>query len=1787
MALTPEQKQALLAAANTVANETEPSANTANRIGTLFARIINALGDGVDVNELKAMFLSKTAADTAAEVITFAKGLISVLQAVFQGGIDVAGGATINGGASIDELEVGTDLAVRGNATVAGILHVVAKLIVAAIEAEDITTGNLTVTGVAHFFQMVIDELTSNKGAIIISHANCKADVVVAGSNYYDVFFRATDADGAAIINSWKANDLAICMAFNGLHTGINNNVSNKYYWRKVTSVASNVTRSDGNVYHRIRLSNSGSNYTGGVWPGTETACAITPEAGDNIVQLGYTGTNDAARRSAIIMSAYKTPDTGLTAPSLAFYQDIKDFNLVSRRKTYIDALGASFIGDFSAGTINGVNISDYITNKIAEAVEEATSDLVLQRLDLSNEMSALGADSTGKTLVQQVLTTEVRMYNGSRLVELTTSDVTAGTIAGISATKSVANGVVTLTWTIPSGRYLTSNSTSSGTLLEKYEATISATKEIDGVSQTYVNTFTTKVVRSGAPGVSPTIYQLLPSVTQVVFSKDSTGQAYSTATPSTVSCGYTATTGNTVTKVSKVASSDTTIGGAYHIYYRYIGQGYSTLEGDSGDIPSTGSSIKGIEFVLSTAASANEVADANIFDMECVPFVKDGLNGESPYVADLDNEMDSVSCDDTGYVVAAQSVTTKLSMYLGTVPKTFTVAVKRNGTAMTLGTASAGVTVTFDSSTKVLTVSYATTAKITGKDVFVITLTETSSNTARDLEFKVNGVTGDTYNLKPSADEISAARDSNGNYLVSNSNYYSLTCGYTKKVNGVVSTPSTDVTAQIDSKYNIYFRRRTRSTQAWDANWYRYTYATYRRYLVVTSGYSTSGLNLNTYDAVEFMISTATSSYVNDTNMTESYNIIDRETVNVLADGMNGNSGQEWKLTDYGSKCMVGFDYKIYIALLVGAWKYTNNAGELQTDTQYIYWRLKYADTSLSGTPRNSTWQRITSATNGIYNASVTLDAVTDSSSVNFYTNILGVELQLRGSASTAETVSNARATMFIDLSLQTGAYFKVYEEEKKIEMKVRDMVTGAENFVRRASLTSLDWIDKEWTRMNTLTTIRSRIASHIFRYTSATNSPKLSGDSNTAYCAILSSYITRAAGGVPSAATISKGVTVTSGSTYTMSIWARKQMYYGNRAFGIGESNMTIVGAKAYNSSGSEDSSVTVSIKNDGHYVEFLPTDDEWHLFVVVMQMTAASVAPWYRVWGSADGTFADWLISRPCLRSGNGINTATYRTYIATSTNLLTNSAFGSTDISKWRVGASVTVDGRTYGYSYNGTAVTTEVLIDYIIDRMWNTSVWKNSLLMAGSVDAVNFSAGETTRTSHARTILQEYTPELGTKLQGKTLCFSTYIKRVVKWGDKSYTAGSSTPQYSLGFGIEGMNISITDKSTEDTSAVTYGNTESYTESSVTWKLVRFATSDDEWHRVWIVFTLDSAAATNGFKLRYRVNISNGVADDWAITKPKLEIGSSPTEWVDYTGEEIKTVLKQAGIDIDAMTVKIHGENIILDGTVTNNNGFWVDKDGMMGAKGGFFSGFIRTLPTFITSENFENMFVYADNDDVDATAIWPWLQLTSDSAGTLVSARLANSPSSRTLDLRKSGSSLVFKHWLSNVFSNTYCNLIHLPFIAHSYGAGALSFEGAYRRHSGGSPASGALTMQELYREYARVRSFVGCSIDIYNVDPNGDDIPIIGVYNQYDCMTVQDPTGLKAETISSNQDMLWKVFSLPYGKMIRLKCARMAQSSLFPGNTNSTEVIYWYIEASGDGFTAAMFNFDETDIIKL
>ena len=117
------------------------------------------------------------------------------------------------------------------------------------LNSKSITTEYLTVTKQAHFFELVIDKIKSIGGQMIMTAANCVVDYVKAvdaNGNYlanlddasakaYDIFWLSSDASGRAVTNDWQVNDQAICQSFNNVSTGVNYNVSNKYYWRLVT----------------------------------------------------------------------------------------------------------------------------------------------------------------------------------------------------------------------------------------------------------------------------------------------------------------------------------------------------------------------------------------------------------------------------------------------------------------------------------------------------------------------------------------------------------------------------------------------------------------------------------------------------------------------------------------------------------------------------------------------------------------------------------------------------------------------------------------------------------------------------------------------------------------------------------------------------------------------------------------------------------------------------------------------------------------------------------------------------------------------------------------------------------------------------------------------------------------------------------------------------------------------------------------------------------------------------------------------------------------------------------------------------------------------------------------------------------------------------------------------------------------------------------------------------------------------------------------------------------------
>ena len=249
-----------------------------------------------------------------------------------------------------------------------------------------IKTKDLTVTGTAHFFELVIDKIKAAGGAAIFTPADgFDIDVVEAVENGYKLYWRC-EADGKVRQNMWKVNDQAICMSFNQAKVGVSHNVSNKYYWSLVTDVneyGKPVTREDGNKYNWIIISTV-------TFDGT-----VNPEVGDSIAMLGYRGTDDEKRQSAIYISAYASFDKGVDAPFIAQYKGIKDFDIEKYRTSWWSLKTNKFVGDFVIES-SGKNVVDFINEQVKVVDGKVDSSVTELNTTINEKYSSLSATIDG-----------------------------------------------------------------------------------------------------------------------------------------------------------------------------------------------------------------------------------------------------------------------------------------------------------------------------------------------------------------------------------------------------------------------------------------------------------------------------------------------------------------------------------------------------------------------------------------------------------------------------------------------------------------------------------------------------------------------------------------------------------------------------------------------------------------------------------------------------------------------------------------------------------------------------------------------------------------------------------------------------------------------------------------------------------------------------------------------------------------------------------------------------------------------------------------------------------------------------------------------------------------------------------------------------------------------------------------------------------------------------------------------------------------------------------------------
>ena len=277
-----------------------------------------------------------------------------------------------------------------------------------------IKTKDLTVTGTAHFFELVIDKIKAAGGAAIFTPADgFDIDVVEAVENGYKLYWRC-EVDGKVRQNMWKVNDQAICMSFNQAKVGVSYNVSNKYYWSLVTDVSDYgkpVTLEDGNKYNWITISTV-------TFDGT-----VNPEAGDSIAMLGYRGTDDENRQSAIYISAYASFDKGIDAPFIAQYKGIKDFDIEKYRTSWWSLKTNKFVGDFVIES-SGKNIIDFVNEQVKVVDDKVDSSVTELNTTINEKYSSLSATIDG--INTKVVNNTTSITKLGEDLETTNSNITA-----------------------------------------------------------------------------------------------------------------------------------------------------------------------------------------------------------------------------------------------------------------------------------------------------------------------------------------------------------------------------------------------------------------------------------------------------------------------------------------------------------------------------------------------------------------------------------------------------------------------------------------------------------------------------------------------------------------------------------------------------------------------------------------------------------------------------------------------------------------------------------------------------------------------------------------------------------------------------------------------------------------------------------------------------------------------------------------------------------------------------------------------------------------------------------------------------------------------------------------------------------------------------------------------------------------------------------------------------------------------------------------------------------------
>lgn len=304
--------------------------NGGNGGGGVYVIGMNDSTPPTDSNVLSARksinsFVSKLFDDVVKGLITFEQGIQGI-----KSGAEALWKITLDGAAYLKELFIDGNVEVKGNTklglngtnTEFGVYNTDSTGARIQVKKDGTSIAEfdyITIRRAAQFRDITIRELRHIGGELAITPAamvcskverlNSNGEVIADKDNTepssFKCYFETKDSDKGStkVFNYFRPLDQARCQQFDIVADG---SKKTRYYWRLVMSVGENY----------IVLSNLANG-------GMDSLTTSEPLVGDNIVQLGYQGSDDPNRQSAIILSS-----TSDDAPSQKMYQGISSFSL-------------------------------------------------------------------------------------------------------------------------------------------------------------------------------------------------------------------------------------------------------------------------------------------------------------------------------------------------------------------------------------------------------------------------------------------------------------------------------------------------------------------------------------------------------------------------------------------------------------------------------------------------------------------------------------------------------------------------------------------------------------------------------------------------------------------------------------------------------------------------------------------------------------------------------------------------------------------------------------------------------------------------------------------------------------------------------------------------------------------------------------------------------------------------------------------------------------------------------------------------------------------------------------------------------------------------------------------------------------------------------------------------------------------------------------------------------------------------------------------------------------------